>query len=168
MQSLFLDPAKKGNLAQTAICYTIAMFVFILLAFCCVGGIALVVRPNNMATACIALLPIVYVLYWAVAGAVRTVRVLSASPSVNPSSREFGAIQTMSVIMFGVCCFTHGAEFMTAFTSWTLCIQIFLTMFYVVFFVFGVLSKTPIAKSSWFGFFFTVSGLILSAERMSD
>lgn len=161
MQSLFLDPARKGNLAQTAVCYTIALNVVFVLALMVSSGVGALVGAKDYAFV-IVLLTLAFFLRWAIGGAVKTIKLLKALPVVNPSSREFNAIQTVGGISFVLTCIYHGLEIGEGYPGWALCMQIFIVQFYLFFFLFGYFAGTRIASGSWIGFGFVLWALILS------
>jgi hypothetical protein len=161
MQSLFLDPARKGDLAQTAVCYTLALSVGFVLAVVVGAGVGALLRADDYVFV-IALLTMAFFLRWAIGGAIKTINLLKSIPTVNSSSREFNAIQTMSVISFVLACVYHGRDISENYPTWALCIQIFIVQFYLYFFLFGYSARIQIARGSWIGFGFALWALILS------
>lgn len=166
MQSLFLEPAKEGRLAKCAVSFVLAQVVCSMLSLGLAGAAVLLPVPNKIKVM-VALLPIAWWALWLVVGAIRAIRLLKSAADVEASSKEFSSIQYASIFLFLFSSLCFSWSFFNKIGPWTIAVQVFLVLFYIVFFVFGLLARMRISASSWINFGLLLAGLYLSIRGMA-
>jgi hypothetical protein len=166
MQSLFLEPARSGKLAKCAVCFILALLTSSLLALGIAGAAVWLPVPDKLKVP-IALLPFALWACWLLQGALKSVQLLKHATSLDASAKEFQSIQYASILLFlfSAVCYSRGL--FSDVDQWTITIQIFLLLFYVVFFVFGLLARVKLSTSSWINFALLLASLFLSIKSVA-